>query len=88
MNKSHIAIVAVLIAAAAILYSLEPAQNSQTTQYLSYLRQFNKPIPSAQELIYRARIFSEYVVAMEKHNADSSQTYQMGINQFSDLTKE
>lgn len=25
---------------------------------------------------------------MEKHNSDPSQTWQMGINQFSDLTKE
>jgi cathepsin L len=25
---------------------------------------------------------------MEKHNSDASQTWQMGVNQFSDLTKE
>ena len=31
MNKSHFAIVAVLVAAAAILYSLEPTNNSQNT---------------------------------------------------------
>ena len=88
MNKSHLAIFAVLVAAAAILYSLEPTNNSQNTQYLSYLRQFNKPVPAAQEMVYRARIFAEYVAAMEKHNADSSQTYKMGVNQFSDLTRE
>lgn len=25
---------------------------------------------------------------MEKHNSDPTQTWQMGVNQFSDLTKE
>jgi cathepsin L len=78
-----------LVAAAVLLYSLEPSQaKGETVQYLAYLRQFNKPIPQETELLYRSKLFAEYVVKMEKHNADASNTWKIGINQFSDLTHE
>ena len=57
-------------------------------QYLSYLNEFNKPVPNGHELIYRSKIFAKYLVNMEKHNANSKQTWQIGVNQFSDLTRE
>jgi hypothetical protein len=47
MNKSYLAI-ALLFAAAAVLYTLEPSTNSQTSQYLAYLKKFSKPIPNAE----------------------------------------
>ena len=49
---------------------------------------FSKPIPNAEQLVYRSRLYAEYIVKMEKHNADPAQTWQIGVNQFSDLTKE
>ena len=89
MNKTYLATVA-LLAAAAVLYSLEPAQtaNPQTLNYLNYLRKFGKSVPNSQELLYRAKLFEEYVAKMEKHNANTSNTWQIGINQFSDLTPQ
>ena len=87
MNKSYLAI-ALLFAAAAVLYTLEPSTNSQTSQYLAYLKKFSKPIPNAEQLVYRSSLYAEYIVKMEKHNADPTQTWQIGVNQFSDLTKE
>jgi len=87
MNKSYLAI-ALLLAAATVLYTMEPSTNSEKSQYLAYLRKFNKPIPNAEELVYRSRLYAEYLIKMEKHNSDPSQKWQMGVNQFSDLTHE
>lgn len=46
MNKSYLAIVA-LLATAAVIYNLKPAeiQNGQTMKYLNFLRQFGKQVP-------------------------------------------
>jgi C1A family cysteine protease len=87
MNKNYV-ILALLLTAATVLYNIQSTVDNQSTQYMAYLRKFNKPIPSQSELIYRSRLFADFVAMMEKHNADSTQTYKMGINQFSDLTKE
>jgi len=90
MNKSILVLIAIF-AAAGILFSLEPntpSQSSNEVKYLAYLKQFNKPIPNDNELFYRTSIFAEFVKKMEAHNADPSQTYKMGINQFSDLTQK
>ena len=87
MNKSYLAI-ALLVAAATVLYTLEPSINQEKSQYLAYLKKFGKTIPNAEELVYRSRLFAEYVAKMEKHNSDPTQKWQMGINQFSDLTQE
>jgi C1A family cysteine protease len=73
-----------------LLYSLEPTLTPPPhhARYLDYLREFGKPIPSPKELAYRSALFEQYLINMEKHNADASQTYQMGVNQFSDLTPQ
>jgi len=87
MNKSYLAL-ALLFAAAAVLYTMEPSTTSEKSQYLAYLKKFNKPIPSAEELVYRSAVYANFLIQMEKHNSDPTQTWQMGVNQFSDLTKE
>ena len=92
MQKLLIASV-VLIAGAFILADLQPAhlQPAHTNphqQYRKYLVDFGKEVESEVEFTYRAQIFERFVLEMEKHNADPSKTWKMGINQFSDLTKE
>lgn len=88
MNKSLI-LLAVLLASAAVLYNMKSESASpETVQYLAYLSKFGKPVPSSEQLVYRSKLFAEYVAKMEKHNSDSSQKWQIGVNQFSDLTKE
>lgn len=37
--------------------------------------------------MYRSQVFQNFVNEMNAHNADETQTWKMGINQFSDLTK-
>lgn len=87
MNKSYLPLV-LLFAAAAVLYTIEPTTNPERSQYLAFLKQFNKPIPSPEELVYRSRLYAENLLKIEKHNSDPKQTWQMGVNQFSDLTQE
>lgn len=43
---------------------------------------------SQNEEQYRQIIFERNYAIMQKHNSDSTQTYKMGINQFSSMTDE
>jgi len=89
MNKSY-ALLALLLASAAVLYTLQPQQSEtvSTSQYLAYLKKYNKPVPAEEELIYRSKLYAEYVIKMERHNSDPKQNWKSGVNQFSDLTQE
>ena len=89
MNKSYGALV-FLLTAAVVLYNLKPEQSTRavSVQYLNFLKEYGKPIPQETEFIYRSKLFAEYIIKMEKHNADEKQTWKIGINQFSDLTQE
>jgi hypothetical protein len=72
MNKNYL-ILAALFTAAAVLYSLQPpATTPQTSEYLSYLHKFNKAIPKSEELLYRTKIFNNFLEVMNKHNADET----------------
>jgi hypothetical protein len=67
---------AVLLASAVLLYNLESsAALPETAQYRAYLSKFAKPLPSGDELIYRSKIYAEFLKTMEKHNSDPSQTW-------------
>ena len=60
--------------------TIEAFSNFRITHQKNYV--------SAQELQYRYSVFSQNLAMIEKHNADSSQTYKLGVNSFSDLTYE
>lgn len=89
MNKSYLTI-ALLLVAAAVLYSLEPAQSkdADSLKYIGFLREFGKPVPKGEEFAYRSAIFAENLLRIERHNADLSHSWKMGVNQFADLTQE
>lgn len=44
-----------------------------------------KKYESNEERLYREKVFNDNVAKIEEHNADETQTYKMGINQFTDL---
>ena len=56
--------------------------------FATFKVRFNKSYGSLDEAAYRLRVFSERVAKIEAHNADPTQTYTLGVNQFSDLTWE
>jgi hypothetical protein len=72
---------ALLLAGALYLGSgLAPAQDD----YLLWKQRFGFSW-NPEEDAYRRLIFLHNLEAMRAHNADPSQTYQMGLNQFSAL---
>ena len=60
MNKGLIAVVA-LLTVGVILFSWQPEHNQEEKQYLSYLSQYNKPVPKGNELHYRIKIFMAFL---------------------------
>lgn len=80
MNKKVIFAVAAILLTSAILYSVEEKRDS----FLEWKQQFNVAY-SNEEDAYRRLIFLKNLEIIEKHNADASKTYKMGLNQFSAL---
>lgn len=62
-------------------------QESTHDEYLQWKAKFGVTF-SSHEDNYRRLIFLENLDIIEKHNQDSTQTYKMGLNQFSALTDE
>jgi C1A family cysteine protease len=56
--------------------------------FTDFQQKFQKTYDSLDELKTRFRIFVENVQVILNHNADLSQNFTMGINQFSDLTAD
>lgn len=58
-------------------------------EYLTFLSRYQKVYSGHQEtVINKYQVFRENFQKMEEHNAIEDVPYQMGINQFSDLTDE
>ena len=67
------------------LYLLHTQSNQSDKDYETWKQQFGFTW-NEQEDAYRKLIFLDNLKKMIKHNSDSSQTYKMGLNQFSALT--
>ena len=63
-------------------------QGSKVSQFEAWKSQHSIHYPSEIENIYRERIFLENLAKIEAHNAQNSNTYEMGLNQFSAMTHE
>lgn len=59
-----------------------------SAQFLAYKSKFGKNYASLSELAYRQQIFAETLKRISAHNDDLTQTYQLGITKFSDMTDE
>merc|ERR1712224_999012 len=63
-------------------------QITDSYDFQTYLTDFDKRYPDEAEFELRMRIFKENLDRIRIHNADESQTWKMGINKFTDMTKE
>eukprot|EP01039_Chlorochromonas_danica_P003824 gene3824-4175_t len=54
--------------------------------FYDHIQNFKVKIENGAEFIKRVAIFAANVDYIERHNSDNSQTYQLGINQFTHLT--
>lgn len=83
MDKKVLLLVAALLTAG-WLFSL---QVDSKDDYLEWKKQYGVQW-NGEEDSYRRLIFTKNVAAIEMHNLDTTQTYKMGVNQFTGLTEE
>jgi C1A family cysteine protease len=57
-------------------------------EFTKFKETFNKTYSNFKELKNRFEIFKDNFMGILKHNLDVSQTFTMGVNQFTDLTPE
>ena len=57
-------------------------------EFTSFQERFSKLYSSMEEVEYRFSVFRQNLVTILTHNADLSQNFTMGVNQFTDLTQD
>ena len=86
MNGKQIAVILAIIGAAAVL--LGQQQTSKVSDFESWKARHSVNYASQFENAYRERVFLENLAKIEAHNSQNSNTYEMGLNQFSAMTHE
>lgn len=84
---AHKTAAVILLAAVAALLLLH-SKPSHEVSFESWKVEHGKTYSSKFEETYRKTVFLKNVADVEAHNADKTQTYQKGINQFTDMTQE
>ena len=93
MNRGYAAFAVAGIAAAVVVLTLNSApfqtmsmiQNSGESAFIEYLAKFGKSYADLSEYEMRKAIFEETLKNVTEHNAQDNHTWQMGLNQFSDM---
>jgi len=75
----------------ALLASVAMAEHAQPREYyeklfFDHIQNFNLNFKDGAEFIHRLEIFASNLDQIEKHNADKTQTYTLGVNQFTHLS--
>jgi cathepsin L len=75
----------------ASLAAVAVASHAQSREYyeklfFEHVQNFNLQLKDGAEFIHRLEIFASNLDQIEKHNADKTQTYQLGVNQYTHLT--
>jgi hypothetical protein len=69
--------------------SLYQAFTEEDSEFMKYVAKFGKSYENTEEFAMRSEIFKNNLGAIVMHNSmDAGQTYQLGLNQFSDWTQE
>jgi C1A family cysteine protease len=86
MNKSYL--ISALLAALA-LFAIYQHESPAADLYAfeDYKQDYNKVYSKAGEEQYRKAIFLKNLFKIQKHNTDESNTWEMGVNQFTDLSE-
>lgn len=84
MSHKGLAIAAIAITALVFFSSFK---NEENTLYSEWKKNYEVTWDSSEDA-YRRIIFERNVEIINKHNSDPSQTYKMGINQFTAMTDE
>ena len=66
--------------------SKTPLNLREVMAFAEWATAFGKQYANEAERAARAAIFAESLAMITQHNADTTQTFRLGVNQFSDLT--
>ena len=86
-----LAVVGIVAAVVVLTFNIAPfqtlslIQNSGDSAFIEYLAKFGKSYADLSEYEMRKAIFEETLKNVTEHNALDNQTWQMGLNQFSDM---
>lgn len=86
MNKSLLATLLVLSAAAFLLFNMETS-TSEPYSFEQYTKEYQKTYSKEGEAEYRKTIFLRNLIKIQEHNANPANTHTLGVNQFTDLTQ-
>lgn len=57
-------------------------------EFFNHMQNFKLNFANGQEFVKRLQIFASNLDLFEKHNADPTQTFKMGVNQFTHMTHD
>jgi hypothetical protein len=86
MNGQQLAVLLALIGAATVLLGYQ--STSTISEFEAWKSTHGFHFASEFENTYRERIFMANLAKINAHNAKGTETYEMGLNQFSALTQE
>lgn len=84
--KAELALVFIAAAITAV-YVLAPHNSVDKAEFEKFKEIFDRKYHDTEEA-YRFNIYQQNVRKIEKHNADATQSFKMGITQFADMTDE
>ncbi len=87
MDSKQVALLLAVITAASVLFA-QVDRTPLASDFESWKAAHGINYESTFENAYREKVFLQNKLKAELHNADKSNTYEMGINQFSALTQE
>ena len=76
-----------LVSAVDVSADVHPRERFEAA-FFDHMQKFELKFANAKEFMTRLEIFIQNLKQIEEHNADKTQTYQLGLNQFSHLTLE
>lgn len=85
-GKEIAAILAIL--GAITMVAVHQKETTDASDFAQWQTKFGVTYDSMFEKVYRERVFLENLAKIELHNSNKQRTYDMGVNQFADLTDE
>jgi hypothetical protein len=85
MQKSYL--ISTLLLATALFAVYHQEARSSPCSFADYKQTYSKVYAKAGEEEYRKAIFLRNLGKIQQHNGNISSTWEMGVNQFTDLTE-
>jgi C1A family cysteine protease len=86
MSYKLATVLLVALATSLVLLNMKPHHHE--SEFQQWKAAHGKVYDSKFEEKYRETVFNQNVAKINAHNADKTQTHQVGVNQFTDLTQE